>query len=267
MSKVVLLARRGAVEGVRWALAVGLIYVIWRYVLFNHLSTVFFASPEAVFRKIGDWWDSGKLLPILKTTLTVATSGLGIAICLGLTLGLTIGLAPYLVGKVLEPIVIAIYAMPKLALVPVLFVALGSGFTPRVVLIVLASVPVIAIFTVTGIRTVDPDATKMMQLFGSSRLQIGAKLFLPHAMGYFMTAVVLEAPHAVTMAIGAEILFGTTGGIGGISNVASASFDAAGVLAAVVVGTVLCATAIALSRLAAARLVPLGNEAATLGRM
>jgi NitT/TauT family transport system permease protein len=99
--------------------------------------------------------------------------------------------------------------------------------------------------TVTGLRTVDPDRLRMLLLLGAGRAQVASKLLLPHTMGYVATGLTFAAPFALTIAIGAEMLFGTQEGLGGTLYTRAQMFDAASVLAALGVSTVLASLLIA----------------------
>jgi NitT/TauT family transport system permease protein len=118
-----------------------------------------------------------------------------------------------------------------------------------VLLVTAAVFPLVAIYTLTGIRTVDPDRVTMMRLMGASRAQIASKLLIPHTMRYVVTGLTFSFPHAVTMAIGAEILFGTTTGLGGTLYTDAQQFNAAAVIAALIIATVLAAVLTGICRL------------------
>jgi NitT/TauT family transport system permease protein len=150
-------------------------------------------------------------------------------------------LMPSFVGKVIEPAVVALYAAPKFAIIPLMYIWLGGGLVPRVIFVVIGVFAIIFVNTVSGIRTVDPDLIRAVQLHGASRRQVASKVLIPHAMGYVSTALTFSASYALLIAIAAEMLFGTTEGIGGTLTSASGSFEATSVIAAIVVATVLAA--------------------------
>lgn len=249
----------------RWALSIGILLLIWQFVLARHIQRLFFASPGRTWTVLHQELNDGTIWAMVKTTLAESMTGLALGTAIGLLLGLTIGLAPYIVGKLLEPIIVAVYATPKLVLAPIFFVAFGQGFDSIVLLVITAVFPVIAIYTVSGIRTVDPDVARMMQLFGASKQQVGRKLLMPHTMGYFITGLLYVAPHAITVGIAAEIVFGSTTGIGGELGIASSHFNSGGVLAALVVGTVLGVTLLGLTRLVGNKLVGMTTAGAEGG--
>jgi NitT/TauT family transport system permease protein len=125
---------------------------------------------------------------------------------------------------------------------------MGAGLAPRVVIVAAAVFPIMTIYTVTGVRTVDPNQVQALTMFGASRRQIALKLLLPHGLGYVITGVTFAAPHAVFLAIGAEILFGTPDGIGGLLNTQAEIFNSVDVLAALVVATALSLVLMAMVR-------------------
>jgi NitT/TauT family transport system permease protein len=224
---------------VQWAFSLFVIWLVWRYLLDPHLSPVLFASPSKVFTQIHHYFNDNTIWSMVWITLSESLTGFAIGAGLGVLIALIIGTLPPRWGRVFEPIIGGFYAMPKFVLAPLLFIWLGTDFTPRVVLVTISVFPLVAIYSLTGIRTVDPATVQMMQLAGASRVQIARKLILPHTAGYFAISLVLAAPHALTIAIGAEILFGASTGIGGFLYTSSESFQSADVLATLVIGTFL----------------------------
>lgn len=242
-------ARRAGSVAAQWIFCAAVVYAVWQWLLVPHLSRVFLAPPSAVWDQITSWAGDGTMWNLSYTTFSEAFTGFVIGSAAGVLLALAIGLLPVIPSKVIEPFVIATYAMPKFVLVPILYVWLGSDFLPRVFLVTVAVFPLMAIYTLTGIRTVDPDRVVMMRLMGAGRGRIASKLLLPHTMRHVVTGLTFSFPHAVTMAIGAEILFGTTTGLGGTLYTDAQQFNAAAVLAALIIATVLAALLTGVCRL------------------
>lgn len=238
---------------VRWAFSLLLLYAIWKWLLLPNVSHVFLASPSQVWTALKGMWSAGTLWSTAWITIREAGLGLGFGSAFGILLALMIGLLPSLFGAVTEPVVTGAYAMPKFVLAPIIFVWFGAGLLPRSVLVALAVFPVMCIYTVTGIRTTDPAMATMMRLNGANDRQVALKLLIPHSRSYMATAFVFLIPHAVTVAIAAEILLGATAGIGGMLNVDSGLFNAAGVLATVVIGTATCLAAMGIAHVLGAR--------------
>jgi NitT/TauT family transport system permease protein len=240
---------------IQWIFSLAVIYVVWRWLLTPHLSPLLFAGPEKVWGRIEADFRNGTLWSMVGITLRESVAGLVIGSILGIVVAVLIGVMPRRFGDIFEPIIGGFYAMPKFVLAPLLFIWLGTDFTPRVVLVTISVFPLVAIYSLTGVRTVDPNVAHMMRLAGASRRQIAQKLVAPHTAGYFAVSLVLATPHALTVAVGAEILFGATTGIGGSLYHSSELFQPADVLAALVVGTVLALILFGISRLFERRLL------------
>lgn len=239
--------RRVVVLVIQWCISLAVLYALWTWVLAPRTSRAVIVAPDVVAGRIAHWISTGALWDMVWTTLSEASLGLGLGILVGLGLALLLAVGPVLVGKTLEPAVAAIYAMPKFVIIPLLFIWLGNGFAPRVAFVGIAVFAVIFVNMVSGLRTVDPSRVQMMELFGATKWQIATKLLLRHAIGYLATGLTFATSFAIAIAIGAEMLFGVSDGLGGTLNTSAAFFDAASVLGAIVVATVLSSFAIALA--------------------
>ncbi|HLI14728.1 MAG TPA: ABC transporter permease subunit [Acidimicrobiales bacterium] len=248
MSNPLRLARRAGASVLQWACSLGLGYALWRFVLAPHLSPVFFTGPNQVFSQLRSFAETGALWSMVRVTLSEALLGFALGATIGVLLAVAIGVLPSLFAKVVEPVVSGVYAMPKFVLAPILFVWVGTGLLPRAYLVLAAVLPVVTIYTVGGIRTVDTDQVKMLLLLGANRRQVARTLIVPHMFRYLMTSIAVVIPHALTVAVGAEILFGADNGIGGTLYTAGEFFRPAAVLGALLVGTIISAVLMAASR-------------------
>jgi NitT/TauT family transport system permease protein len=245
---------------VQWAVSLGLLYLLWRWVLTPKLNSAFFAGPDRTWAAFKTDLGDGVLRDMITVTLKEVLVGFGLGTVIGIVLALVIGLSPALVGKLLEPINTGIYAMPKFVLAPILFVWIGNGFMSRTYLVLLATVPVVTLYMVSGIRTVDPATTRAMRMMGANRRQIAWKLLLPHTSSYLFTSIAFVIPHALTVAIGAEIIFGASDGLGGGLFSRSELFNSAGVLSTLLTATVISAVLLGLSGLVTKRLPGLSRR-------
>jgi NitT/TauT family transport system permease protein len=233
---------------VQWGTVCSVLFVLWRYVIAPNTSPGLVGRPGPTWHLLTTWTSDGTLWAIIRSTLSEALVGFALGSALGVVVALAVGLLPEIVGEIVEPAVTALYAMPKFVLIPSIIVLFQTGFVPRSMFVTIVLFPAMFIFTVTGVRTVDPDRSLMFRLLGASRTQVARKLLLPHTMSYVATGLTFSAPHALTIAIGAEILFGVQDGIGGRIFNSAAQFQAPAVFAALIVGTVLSALGISASR-------------------
>lgn len=225
----------------QWVTALATVYVVWRWLVAPHVSTLFLVGPDPVFRKLGTWASDGTLWRICSVTLKESFIGLAFGTVVGVFLALVAGLGPRVVAGLIDPVFAALYAMPKFAFIPLLLVWLGNGTGPRVLFVAITVLPIIYLNMATGLRTVDPARVRMVRLFGGTRRQVATKLLIPHTAGYLGTALTISAHNSVASAIGAEILFGASNGLGGQMYTSAYSFDTASVIAALVAATIMSA--------------------------
>jgi NitT/TauT family transport system permease protein len=137
-----------------------------------------------------------------------------------------------------------------------MFITLGPGFSSRVLFVSIAVVAIMFINTAAGIRTLEPDLIRMMELLGASRSQIARKLMLRHTLSFIVVGVTFAAPYALMLAIAVEMLFAAATGLGGMLFHSQETFDPAGVLAALGVSTAIGIVLTELSARIGARFSP-----------
>ena len=104
-----------------------------------------------------------------------------IGFCGGMALGLVCAMAlwssPFLY-RVLDPFIVVLNGVPKIALVPIFYIWLGDTASIYAMAIAV-SVFVTIIMLYTGFNAVDPDKIKLVRLFGASYRQVLWKVVLP----------------------------------------------------------------------------------------
>ncbi len=86
--------------------------------------------------------------------------------------------SPFL-SKVLDPYLVILNSMPKIALGPILIVSLGPGFTSIIAMGALISVVITTIVVYSSFKEVDENYLKVMQTFGSTKVQSFKGAILP----------------------------------------------------------------------------------------
>ena len=96
---------------------------------------------------------------------------------IGTTVAIALWLSPFLY-RVLDPFIVVLNALPKIALVPLFFIWLGDMKSIYAMAIAI-SVFVTTLMLYTGFQAIDPDKVRLVQLFGASRWQVLTKIVLP----------------------------------------------------------------------------------------
>lgn len=150
---------------------------LWQ-VLAVVLGDFFVASPlaslSALLEGVGDGWlgaDAG-------VTLVALAYGYLLAVVLGVVIGFLLGLSRFAYA-VFEPIVVALYALPKVALYPIFLFAFGLGIASQAWFAMFFGVFPIIIFTMSGTRNVSEVMLKVGRSLRLSRLQLFRTIVFP----------------------------------------------------------------------------------------
>jgi ABC-type nitrate/sulfonate/bicarbonate transport system permease component len=196
------------------ALAVlAVVLVVWEGVIrFGLVDERLLAGPSGVASTFWTDLTEGRLLTDMQSSGSVFLLGYLIAVCLAVPLGLIMG-ASRRIELALNPYVLGMYATPSQAFFPLMIIALGIGFVPRLVLVVLFVFFIVVLSTASAVKTVDPTLVKVGRAFGTSRLGMFTKIVLPAASPLIVAGLRLGVGRA---AIGIFLgeLVGATQGVG-----------------------------------------------------
>ncbi|KNE80349.1 MULTISPECIES: ABC transporter permease [Streptomyces] len=227
--------RHGATATI-WATRTALLVVmlvLWQAASGRWIDDTFISRPSDIVDRLGTWWADGTLAD--NTWITVQE------IVYGFLLGAAAGaLAGYLLGasrfvyRVLDPFIMALYAIPKVALAPLFIVWIGIGMDMKVLLAAVTVFFLVFLNTAAAVREVDQGLVDAVRLMGGGRRQIALKVVLPSSMAGFLTGLKVSVPYALIGAVIGELV-ASNRGLGYLINDAAAQFDTAGVFATLVV--------------------------------
>ena len=145
------------------------------------IDPLIFSSPSKVFQLFLDKVSDGSLLSNISVTLFETVSGFIIGTLLGTVLAALLWWSPFL-SKILDPYLVILNAMPKVALGPILIVALGPGFTSIIAMGAIISVIITTIVVYTAFKEVDYNYLKVLQTFGATKSQSFQEAILPASL-------------------------------------------------------------------------------------
>ncbi|MEN3281407.1 MAG: NitT/TauT family transport system permease protein [Solirubrobacteraceae bacterium] len=185
-------------------------------------NSFFVGSPSIEARLLGDKLSSD-LIPAAALTLGETAVGFAIGNLVGISIGLLLWYWPTL-ARVLDPFLVALGAIPILALAPLLIVWFGTGFSSKVILAALSCVLVALTQAYRGARSVDGDLIRLMESFGARKPVIFRKMVLPSAASSVAAALKLNIGFALIGAVIGEFI-SSDQGLGHIILVAGANFN------------------------------------------
>jgi NitT/TauT family transport system permease protein len=154
--------------------------------------------------------DFGLIWPHLLDTLFELGCGYAIGASIGLILAAVITQFPF-AEKIIAPYILILITTPMIALVPLLMYNMGFGYGPRIVVVALASGPMVMINAATGFRRVDLAKIALARSFGASTLQIFVKIRVPMAMPMIIVGLMIGAIFGLLTAVGASMVGGGFG--------------------------------------------------------
>lgn len=170
-------------------------------------------------------------------TLQAVLVGFGLSFVLGVAVAVAITYSR-IIERALYPLVIASQAIPIIALAPILLIWFGYELTPKVIVVVLICFFPIAVNTVDGLRSVDPELIDLLRSLGAGRWKTFTTVRLPAAAPYLFSGTRVAAAVSVIGALIGEWV-GSAAGLGYFMIRSASQFMTDRVFAAVFVSAVL----------------------------
>jgi len=152
------------------------------------------------------------------------------------------------------PLIVASQTIPIVVIAPILVVWFGYGLPPKIFIIALICFFPITIATLDGLRSVDPEAVKMMRTLDASRWQRFWRVEAPTALPQLFTGIKIAVVIAPIGAIFAEWA-GSSSGLGHLIQSDTANFEVARQFATVAVLSAIALALMALTVLAERRVI------------
>lgn len=235
-------------------LLIGVLLAFWELAAGTIADEFFISRPTVVLQKFAALVMSGRLFfhggITVVETLAGFVAGAGAGVLVGLLLGRNEGLA-----KLLDPILIAVNSLPKVALAPLFIMWFGIDMGMKIILTATIVFFLVFINTYNGVRNVDPQLIEILRLMGARERHLVAKVIVPSALQWVFAGLQLSIPYALIGAVVGEIMAANRG-LGFLLQDAAGQLDTGGVFAAL-----LAIIALALSlqwavRIAERRLTP-----------
>ncbi|WP_307439644.1 ABC transporter permease [Bacillus sp. V2I10] len=142
------------------------------------IDPLLFSYPSKIWSLFLEKAADGSLLSNLSVTLFETVLGFIIGTLSGTVLAAVLWWSKRL-SNILDPYLVILNAMPKVALGPILIVALGPGYFSIIAMGAIISIIITAIVVYTAFREIDSNYLKVLQTFGASKWQMFKEAVLP----------------------------------------------------------------------------------------
>jgi NitT/TauT family transport system permease protein len=210
-----------------------LVMAFWQYASGRLADNFFISNPMDVAIRLWDWTISGFIFPHLWVTFYETIAGYVLGSLIGMLLGIWLGVARFM-SRLLNPFLFAFYALPKIALAPLLVLWFGLGLESKIALSTVIVFFLVFYNTFTGVREVDQDMIDTVRLMKAHRHQVLVHVIIPSAMSWIFAGLKISIPYALIGAIVGELIAASQG-LGFLVARMGADFDTTGVFAVLVV--------------------------------
>ena len=174
------------------------------------VSTLLYPPPSKIARALAQLIESGSLGRNLAASLGRIAAGALFGGGLGLVLGLGMGLSRRL-RLAVDPVVAAMHPVPRLALLPLIFVVFGLGEAARIVVVSISCLFPMLINVTAGVRQIDPLHLEVARNFGARRLQLLYHVVLPGSFPAVAAGTRLALISALRTTLSIELLASPSG--------------------------------------------------------
>jgi NitT/TauT family transport system permease protein len=223
-----------------WLVRVVLVAVfltLWEIAADRWIDITFISRPSDIVGRLGDWVGDGTLWTNTWITVQEIVYGFLLGAVAGILAGFVLASLNF-AYRVLDPFMMALYAIPKVALAPLFIVWFGIGMHMKVLLAAATVFFLVFLNTAAGVREVDRGLVDAVRLMGGNRWHVIRKVVLPSSMTGVLTGLKVAVPYALIGAVIGELV-ASNKGLGYLINDAAAQFDTAGVFATLVVLSVI----------------------------
>jgi len=169
------------------------------------LNPLFFPPPSKLLAVLGPLIWGGSALDATGHTLTRTAIGFAAGIICGALISAAISSVPW-IRSGSEPVVSAMYASPRLTLLPMAMLIFGVNDSARIVLVALSTMLIVVIQVSDAIRGVNPAFVDLARNYGASQAMVLRKVYLPACLPQFFTALRLSFGRAFVLTISIELL-------------------------------------------------------------
>ena len=152
------------------------------------LDPFFFSSPSRIVSTLAEFFSSGEMFTHIGVTLYETLIGFLIATFLGTLIAIILWWSEKL-RKILDPYIVVINALPKIALGPMIIIWFGAGTTAIIVMCILICIVITTLSMLNAFLSCDKDKLLLMKSLGANKFQTFFKLVFPNAFGELISVL------------------------------------------------------------------------------
>lgn len=155
---------------------------------FKWIDPFLTSSPTRVIKAFLFLYEDGSLFKHIGITCYETILGFSLGTILGALIAVVLWSFP-LISKILDPYLVVLNALPKVALAPIIIFWIGNGMPAIIVIALLISVITTIISVLTGFNEIDKEKIMLMNTFRASKIQVLRYLIFPYSIPIFISAL------------------------------------------------------------------------------
>ncbi len=163
------------------------VFLLWQGMYWG-VGDVALRSPATTAQRLWVMLNDARFMPHLAETMLAFAQGFAIAVCVGLAIGVPLG-ASRLAGEVAEPVLVALYSIPKVTLYPVILLVFGIGMPAKVAFGAIHGIVPISLFAMNAIRNINPVHLRTARVMGLSHFELVFRILIPAALPEIVTGI------------------------------------------------------------------------------
>lgn len=189
-------------------LILGAIWEISAY--FNWVDPFIVSSPSKIFKMLITLNNSGMLWYHVGITTFESVAGFILGTIVGIAFAIFIWWSDFL-SSVIEPYLVVLNALPKVAFGPIIIIWLGTGMRSIIMMALLISVIIATINILSGFKNTNAEKILLMKSFGANKLQILLKLIIPANIQNIVSTLKINVGMSLIGVITGEFLSSSKG--------------------------------------------------------
>ncbi len=146
------------------------------------------STPSRMVKSFIKLYTEGTMVGHIMITCYETIIGFTLGTLMGVVIAIMLWWSDFLC-KVLDPYIVVLNALPKVALGPIIIFWAGNGMKAIVIMALLISVISTIISVLSGFREVEEDKIKLLKTFGASKYKILTNLIIPSSTPTLMSAL------------------------------------------------------------------------------
>lgn len=167
------------------------------------------SSPSRILDTFKNF-ESNNLLEHIKVTTYETLVGFSLGTILGVIIAIILWWSKF-IARVLDPYLVVLNSLPKVALGPIIIIWVGAGTSAIIVMAIAISLIVTILDILNGFLNTDKELIKMAKTFNASKYQILTKIVIPANMSTFINSLKINIGLSLVGVISGEFLISKAG--------------------------------------------------------